>query len=205
MCGCNKKRLVVASTQPRASNAPPRATIAPPRASNAGSVVPPVTIKPAADTGVWGPHLWKVLHIVATFASTDTTVAHVLAIFAKLRGNLPCPECSVHYTEWYNSHKIRTHTAHVKRSRFLFQRPVNYTLQIEPAEMQQSIMKWVTDLHNDVNKRVGVPVWSYSDANAKYGGDKAARIREAKAAIDALKGILENGVHKMLGDAVNAL
>jgi len=82
---------------------------------------------------------------------------------------------------------------------------MSYKVQIEPSDMQQTIMKWVTDLHNDVNKRTGLPSWTYSDANAKYGGDKAVRIREARVAIDALKGLVDSGIYKMLGDTVSAL
>ena len=33
---------------------------------------------------------------------------------------------------------------------------------------RQDLVKWLTDLHNDVNKDNGKPVWSYSDVFNKY-------------------------------------
>jgi hypothetical protein len=60
------------------------------------------------------------------------------------------------------------------------------------------IKVWLLDLHNDVNRRRGVPVWTQAAVSATYGGEHVVRMAAVRAAIDAVRG--------MVGDtAINAM
>ena len=58
---------------------------------------------------------------------------------------LPCEKCKEHYKQ-----NIQTYD-------------LNNSLG-----SRQELVKWLIDLHNDVNRDNGKPVWSYSDVFNKY-------------------------------------
>jgi hypothetical protein len=84
---------------------------------------------------------------------------------AALTISLPCPECARHYTNWYNTKK------------FL------------PAG-RGDVRKWFMDLHNDVNRRRKVPLWTDEQLTAAYAG---AGVEAAKAALAEITGMVGQG------------
>ena len=192
MCNCGKKRVAVAvpaaggGGPPRAAPVPvpvPVPVAPTPLRSRSGllrqqraampvRVTAPVVPAPApvpapaelpiVDPALWGPHLWRFLHIAA-----ENTVPRVSrgrywsALLTAMRTGLPCPECTEHYTAWHTGHP------------FVVDRRVGLTV---------AARDWVRRLHNAVNVRRGVPEWTPEAVTAAYGsGGKAG----ARAALDA--------------------
>jgi hypothetical protein len=121
---------------------------------------------PILDTSVWGPSLWKALHVAAV-CSTSRTSSHMWAnLLHALRESIPCPDCSAHYNAWYNSNPLRP-------------------MSLLPIRKPVSVALWLHDLHNDVNRRTGKPTWSYAQSVSANGRDQ---LSAAKAAAASLQG-----------------
>jgi len=80
-----------------------------------------------AETTVWGPMLWKVLHTLAEF-NTDSTLWTDL--IQRLSIDIPCIICRTHFTTYINSNPIITFDT-------------------------VSLINWFFTLHNAVNQRTG--------------------------------------------------
>lgn len=95
----------------------------------------------------WGPHAWRFLH-AATFAYPETSPspAHkqaFLELLTALPLILPCVECGSHFAV-----EIKAHP---------------------PAlENRDALTRWLVDLHNRVNQRLGKPVVAYEDVVEEY-------------------------------------
>jgi hypothetical protein len=83
-----------------------------------------------AETTVWGPLLWKVLHTLAEF-NTDPSLWNDL--ISRLTIDIPCIICRTHFTTYINSQPI---------------------LSFDTI----SLINWFFTLHNSVNQRTGKPV-----------------------------------------------
>lgn len=95
---------------------------------------------------VWGPDAWNFLHRCSFSYSNNPTPAQQRAarrFFKSLPEMLPCDICTEHCKK-----KIKTMPPQVKNK---------YTLS-----------KWLVDLHNEVNKSLNKPIYSYQDAKKKY-------------------------------------
>ena len=102
-------------------------------------------------TSLWGSSAWKFLH-AATFAYPDTpTEAHktaALEMFRSLSYMLPCGECCMNYQNEFSEQSIKP---------FLNSR--------------SALSRWLVDLHNRVNKRLGKPELEYKDVQAMFPDD----------------------------------
>ena len=100
------------------------------------------------DPKVWGPKLWFSLHTM-TFNYPDNPTPHHKQIynnfFETLKFVIPCDVCSKHYTE------------HLKNN------PIMPNLN-----NKESLVKWLIDLHNEVNKSLGKRIYSYSEVMKIY-------------------------------------
>lgn len=85
-----------------------------------------------ADPKKWGPGLWKYLHALPKYSESVDSLRGTLRNL-----DLPCPECRSHYKE------------------YITERPVN-TIQTREAGQ-----RWIFDLHNTVNRRLGKPQYAY--------------------------------------------
>jgi hypothetical protein len=94
----------------------------------------------------WGPAAWKFLHSV-TFAFPENPTLQdqqdAESLFLSLRSMLPCQACREHYESEIALHPPDT------RSR-------------------QILSRWLVDLHNRVNSRLGKSIVSYSNAESLY-------------------------------------
>lgn len=174
MCNCGKKRVALVAASgggpPRAVPVPvpvPVVRTAPVRSRGVAPVVRtvpvPVAVElPIVDPVLWGPHLWKFLHIAA-----ENTVPRVsrgrywTALLTAMRTGMPCPECTEHYVAWHSGHP------------FVVDRRVGLTV---------AARDWVRGLHNAVNVRRGVATWTAEAVTAAYGSGGRAG---ARAALDA--------------------
>jgi len=184
MCGCNKNRSAPA---PRA--VVPRAVMrtlpsARGRGLPAAPAVPVVPVPSLAtvDTSIWGPPLWKVLHTASVFATSDAQKGAFAAVLDALRSGIPCPECSGHYGQWHSAHPVRTTTVHTRRHiSKMFRVSMIQTTTVTWAPL----VAWVLDLHNDVNVRRGVGMWTADQVTAAYGS-----LADVRAVADSLVGVI---------------
>lgn len=92
----------------------------------------------------WGPQYWRVMHSVAFWYPTDPTndqkqSAH--AFYSALRQLLPCAACRAHYEQ------------------ILIVRPLDRAVQ-----NRMSLVRWVIDVHNDVNESIGKSRLDFDEA-----------------------------------------
>lgn len=147
-----------------------------PRSSTLVTVTPmPVVVPsppeelPIVDPALWGPHLWRFLHITSESSVAGASRKHVWdALFAAMLTGLPCPECTEHYIAWYAAHPL--------------------VLPERGADLRAAVQDWVRGLHNAVNVRRGMPEWTEAEVLGVYGpaaGGGRVAAREALAAAAA--------------------
>ena len=195
MCGCNKARAAGPNLRPAVAAAAPRARqavrpYARPSVASVTITVDPVI--PTVDTSVWGPSLWKALHIASVFSQN-------LPLWRELTdalvNDLPCPDCRAHFHGWLRAHSLQSpapaggsRLMPVKRLMMRFQKPSS------PPD----IFRWVLDLHNNVNTRTGRAVWAEQQVRDSYGGDRSARIAEGRKALESLRGVIGSRAFDLL-------
>ncbi len=138
------------------------------------AVAPPAVVEPEpvdvglpiVDPVIWGPHLWRFLHVAAALPPRSRGRDKWRAVLEALRVSLPCPECTGHYLAWHRAHPFR--------------------VMLGGTAVRRAAMRWVLDLHNDVNRRRGVAEWSAAQMEASVAGVTVADARTAlEAAIAA--------------------
>ena len=100
------------------------------------------------DPTVWGPKLWFALHTM-TFNypenPTEIDKRNYHDFFINLKNVIPCAKCSQHYGE------------HLKNN------PLSPNL-----DSKELLVKWLIDLHNDVNKSLNKRLYSYDEVIKLY-------------------------------------
>ena len=98
------------------------------------------------NNNVWGPSAWTFLHTL-TFNYPDNPTnqdkQHYFNFFNSLKHVLPCEKCKKHYKE-------------------------NYINLKNNLNSKDDLVNWLIDIHNEVNKKNGKIIWSYSDVYNKY-------------------------------------
>jgi len=116
----------------------------------------------------WGPAAWLFLHSV-TFQypenPTDQDKNNYKIFFDSLQNILPCPQCREHY------------------QKNLKENPMN-------LESRESLIKWVIDLHNAVNKKNSKKEYSYDEVNDLYQSTYNYSIKENESVESNMKFIL---------------
>lgn len=92
------------------------------------------------DPKVWGPHFWFVLHLVSfnypDKPSTFQKEAYA-AFYHSVKDILPCPTCRQHYQNYLSQYPIQPH-----------------------IDERLHLVKWVIQIHNFVNNKLGKPVYT---------------------------------------------
>ena len=100
----------------------------------------------------WGPHYWKMSHYI-TIAypknPTEEDKKSVKMYFYNLVYLLPCENCRNHYAKNLNKFPL---TEEILASRY-------------------KLIKWLVDIHNEVNRRTGKPEISINDIENLYLND----------------------------------
>jgi hypothetical protein len=95
---------------------------------------------------IWGPDAWLFLHTI-TFNYPDNPneqdKVNFFTFFDSLKHVLPCEKCKKHYRE--NSKDLK-----------------------ENLNSKDDLVKWLIDIHNQVNIQNNKSVWSYTDVYNKY-------------------------------------
>lgn len=172
MCGCNKNKPKPTVVLP-ATRSYPSPSMAP---------APSAVSLPIVDTSIWGPPLWKVLHIAAQATISKGRQTQWKLILNTLLTGLPCPDCTAHYTAWYRAHPLG--------------------ISLFPKRNSRQIATWLLDLHNNVNQRTGRPVWTAAQLDAAY---QANQLQDAKGALASLQGIIGQNTWVALHTLLNSL
>ena len=98
------------------------------------------------NNNIWGPPAWTFLHTI-TFNyphnPSDQDKQNYFTFFDSLKHVLPCDKCKKHYKD--NSRDLK-----------------------DNLNSRDDLVKWLIDIHNDVNIKNNKPVWSYADVYNKY-------------------------------------
>jgi len=100
------------------------------------------------NNNIWGPPAWTFLHTVTynyPENPTEDDKRNFYNFFMSLQHVLPCEKCKEHYKQNIQKYDLNNSLG-----------------------SRQELVKWLIDLHNDVNRDNGKPVWSYSDVFNKY-------------------------------------
>ena len=97
---------------------------------------------------VWGPHGWKFMHYVSLGypqEPTENDKRNYKEFYSNLKNVLPCKTCAMNY------------------ERNLTELPIDNALQ-----SRDSLVKWVIDIHNKVNKEKNKRELGYDEAIQLY-------------------------------------
>jgi len=98
------------------------------------------------NNNIWGPPAWTFLHTI-TFNYPDNPTnqdkQNYFNFFNSLKHVLPCNKCKEHYKE--NSIELKNN-----------------------LNSKDDLVKWLIDIHNEVNKKNGKKIWSYPEVYNKY-------------------------------------
>ena len=96
---------------------------------------------------VWGPHLWKSLHMITMGypnEPTDEQKKNYRYFFENFHLFIPCSICANNYK----------------------QHLIDIPLTNDSLKDKESLAKWVIDIHNLVNKETGKKIYSHEEALA---------------------------------------
>lgn len=118
---------------------------------------------PTVDTEIWGPPMWRFLHIASQGSvAAQTRKGAWDELLAAMTTGLPCPDCREHYGTWYATYPL----GHV------------FPGTVMPTKLYSMTKGWLLALHNAVNVRRGVAEWTDAQVaacEAYQGGRVAAR------------------------------
>ena len=129
------------------------------------------------DTREWGPLLWTVMHSLAEIGGGAIVADEWVELFVSLQTSIPCPDCTAHYTAWLAAHPPPT-------------------TGIAAARI------WLLDLHNDVNARKGVAVWTEAQLAVAYSGANKTTLTTQ---VEGLRALIGGGAVTVLARMVAAL
>lgn len=106
-------------------------------------------------TEVWGPKAWGFLHAVAFRypdppKPQDRKAMH--ALLQSLGRLLPCKKCRAHYVEYLAANGVTSPEAPLFADR-------------------EALARWLVDLHNSVNRRLGKTELPFEAVREMYSGD----------------------------------
>ena len=116
----------------------------------------------------WGPSAWLFLHSVSFQYPENPTVQdknNYKIFFESLQNILPCPNCREHY------------------QKNIQENPMN-------LESRESLIKWVIDLHNAVNKKNSKKEYSYDEVKDLYQSKYNYSIKENESVESNMKFVL---------------
>ena len=100
------------------------------------------------NNNIWGPPAWTFLHTVTynyPENPTEDDKRNYHNFFDSLQHVLPCEKCKDHYKQNIQKYDLDSN-----------------------LDSREDLVKWLIDLHNNVNKDNGKPVWSYDEVYNKY-------------------------------------
>ena len=100
-------------------------------------------------TDIWGPPVWETLHYISfayPIQPLSDDIRKYFAFYNSVIDVLPCPICRDHLRKHMKKH------------------PIEYALQAG----REGLIRWVIDVHNEVNKSLEKPVMTYDEVIDLY-------------------------------------
>lgn len=101
------------------------------------------------DPTLWGPSVWRSLHYITLGYPDTPTERHVRSardLFTSLGSLLPCEKCRTNFVSHLATHPLSDAV----------------------LSTRQTLVRWLIDFHNDVNRSIGKPIMSYDEALRMY-------------------------------------
>lgn len=96
----------------------------------------------------WGPHAWIFLHSI-TFnypkEPTNKDKQIYVRFFKDLQNIIPCEKCAYNYKRHLDDYPIE-----------------------EALETRETMVQWLINIHNEVNKELGKPIYTYDQVIEEY-------------------------------------
>ena len=111
---------------------------------------PPVSGLPSKDPTVWGPHAWKLFHIMAeNYPENPSPLYKTKAIdfIRSIPFMIPCEKCSIHAMKFIDEREDKI---------------------INIVSSRTNIANFFVDFHNYVNARYNKKIYSYEEARKLY-------------------------------------
>lgn len=97
---------------------------------------------------IWGPTLWFFIHTLSFYYPDKPSFKDKTSyydFFHNLQNILPCPDCKANYIKHLNQYPITPY-----------------------LDSKKSLVQWVVNMHNLVNKENNKPTWETSDVIDLY-------------------------------------
>ena len=125
---------------------------------------------------LWGPHLWKFMHLFTlSYPNEPTEDEKDIAynFFTSIQTILPCEKCRYNFKN------------HLE------------TLTEEVLDSNENLVKWLFDIHNEVNKATGKPIFSFDDFINIYINNNTSTSTLNITNIDKKEEVIDNNNDKM--------
>ena len=110
------------------------------------------SIKPS----IWGPHGWKFMHYVSLgypSKPTEEDKRNYKAFYTSLQHILPCAKCAHNYSHNLIKYPIDNHLS-----------------------SRDTLVRWVIDIHNQVNNEIGKKEYTYEEALSLYTSGEDTKV-----------------------------
>jgi hypothetical protein len=105
-------------------------------------------MKQSIKPNIWGPHGWKFLHYVSFGYPSDPSELdkqNYKNFYTSMQHILPCLKCAQNYAHNLKKYPIDNH-----------------------LESRDTLVRWVIDIHNQVNNETGKKEYTYEEAIDLY-------------------------------------
>jgi exonuclease VII large subunit len=95
----------------------------------------------------WGPCIWTTLHLLTIKLKENSFIKikeDLIKVITDICSNLPCPSCSTHATLLLKKYKIKN------------------------VKKKEDLVKFIFNLHNEVNRKLKKPKFTYEELEKKY-------------------------------------
>jgi hypothetical protein len=103
---------------------------------------------------IWGAALWKYMHFAAANypeRPSETQIHEMKSWLECLATTIPCDNCAKHFRAYMDKYKSQMYNI---------------------CSSKDTLFKFLVDIHNKVNERLGKPIVSYEDAYKLYDNKK---------------------------------
>lgn len=121
---------------------------------------------------IWGPKLWRMLHLLADVSDRKDVGLLWHNVMRTTADVLPCASCKKHLQTY-----LRTH---------VFMK-VKHPNLVTGEQIRTQIVTELHTLHNDVNHRLGKPIFPYESMATIYSGTREMKLLEAKKLLEELR------------------
>lgn len=105
----------------------------------------------------FGPGLWFMLHLNAAHAKTDIQKRAFIEQVRTLGEFFPCENCKKHFAKYISEHPIT---------------------DAQYLNQEDGLFRWTWEFHESVNKRLGKPSVSYTEALSNFTNSHAVCTEE---------------------------